>query len=101
MAPRSAATSCSTRDRASAAPLVNSERVGTITIGPGTSTINAGYNAAPVFGTTSTLTAAALVRTAGGTVNFIGNNSALGVAAANRIAFTTAPATAGNNGGIL
>lgn len=75
------------------AGVANSETVGTITIGPGASTINVGYTGAPVTGTTSTLTATSLVRTAGGTVSFVGNNSALGTSTANRLAFGTVPAT--------
>ena len=58
------------------APLATSEKSGPIILGPGQSTIQAGYTSAPTPGTTSVLTAASLVRIAGGTVNFVGNPTA-------------------------
>ena len=51
------------------------ETVGTITLGSGQSTINAGFAAAAVPGASSVLTSVGLSRTAGATVNFIGGGS--------------------------
>ena len=92
--------------------LATSEQIGTITLGPGQSTINTGFGYAnnagvaaiagflpiPPNGVSAVLTAASLVRQAGGTVNFTGFNIDLG---ATRIVITTAPITVGDNGGII
>src|SRR5207302_6675640 len=80
-------------------------RLGPVTLGPGQSTIQAGYAAVPAPGSAATLTLTSLSRTAGGTVNFVGNSGG-GAAAGldtgfNRITFATVPALVGNNGGIL
>ena len=58
---------------ATQAPLSTTMVVGPITLGPGQSTIQAGYATVPAPGSTATLTVSSLSRNAGGTVNFIGN----------------------------
>ena len=92
--------------------LSTNEQIGTITVGPGQSTINTGFGFAnnvgaaaiagflpiPPAGVSAVLTANSLVRQTGGTVNFTGFDIDQG---ATRIAFTTAPTTVGNNGGII
>ncbi len=82
------------------APIANSQKLGSLVIGPGASTVKIDYPSAPVFGTSSTVTFSSITRQAGGTINFIATNSTLD-SLANRIVFTTAPTTVGNNGGIL
>ncbi len=85
------------------APLSNGQQIGTITLGPGQSTIQVGYATAPVSGTVSALTSTSLARSPGGTVNILGNAGgtvAVGTGA-NRLTFSTPPATTGDNGGIL
>jgi autotransporter-associated beta strand protein len=74
----------------------SSETVGTVTLGQGQNVIKS--KAGTGTGATATLTAAGLVRHAGATLNASGTG--LGNAS-NRILFTTAPATVGNNGGII
>src|SRR5207247_2455431 len=79
------------------------ETIGTITLASGHSTIQSGYALPAAAGVTAKLTAAALVRNPTATVNFFGNNAALGTSTTNQIVFT-APPTAllvGNGGGIL
>ena len=90
-----------------AANTASSETVGAITLVSGQSTIQSGYTATPVLGATSVLTSPNLIRTVtGATVNFIGNNEALGTAA-NQLVFSqingAAPASSlvGNGGGIV
>src|SRR5262249_44807597 len=55
-------------------PLRTTMVAGPITLGPGQSTIQAGYATAPASGSTATLTVSSLSRNASGTVNFIGNS---------------------------
>jgi autotransporter-associated beta strand protein len=86
-------------------PLSTNMRIGTIVLGPGQSTVQAGYTSQPTPGSVSVLTVTSLVRTTGGTVNFIGNPG--GTASAgldtgfNRLVFVNAPTTVGNSGGVL
>jgi autotransporter-associated beta strand protein len=82
------------------APTATSQAIGPLTLGPGNSTVEAGYNAAPVTGCTSVVTFASLIRQTGGEANFLPTNSTLDTTA-DRIAFGAAPATVGSNGGIL
>jgi len=49
---------------AGVAPISSSEKIGPLTLGPAIPTINTGYNAAPVFGSSSTLTASSLTHQA-------------------------------------
>src|SRR5207249_160976 len=86
--------------------LTNAENIGTLTLGAGSSTVQTGYTSAPNAGTKSTLTATNLVRNAGATVNFQSNAGGLAGGAFlgstfNKVTFTAAPTTVGNNGGIL
>src|SRR5262249_52988822 len=86
-------------------PLSPTQQVGTIVLGPGQSTVIAGYPGAPTPGSASVLNVVGLSRLAGGTVNFIGNPSG-GASAAldtgfNRLTFANVPTLVGNNGGIL
>ena len=69
--------------------------VGTVTLNPGSSTITTapGSNAGSVA-----ITAAALVRNAGGTVDFLGNG--LGNGSTNEILFTQAPTQQGNSSNV-
>src|SRR5262249_12766378 len=87
------------------APLATTAKIGTVTLGAGQSTIQAGFGVTPALGTTSVLTIAALARAGGGTVNFVanaggGSNAGLD-SGNNRIAFTSVPTLSGSNGGVL
>ena len=86
--------------------VTTTQTFGTLTLGAGSSLLQTGYTTAPNAGSISTLTAANLVRNTGATVNFQANSGGLAGAAYvgssfNKVVFTAAPTTVGDNGGIL
>ena len=85
---------------AGVAPEASSETVGSLILLPGTSTVLSGVGGTPVAGSTAVMTFANVSRQTGAAVNFQSSGFALDTVN-NRVVFTAAPATVGNNGGIL
>src|SRR5262249_38886626 len=62
-------------------PTTTAVTLGTVTLNLGHSTIQAGFAGTPVTGAASAVTIAHLARSGANTVNFVGNNQALGTTA--------------------